>query len=376
MRVVVRRALAGEVGQEQEAGGAGEGGLGLGQQAGRCRARRAARRRRRGTLAPFSIAAIWYQRPGSAVAEGVDQALRGRAVGSRRRRRTAPRCRARRSRRPRRRRRCRSPPAGASPAPPATITPAGRPKRRARSGRTAPAGAVPSTRRGSMRRSRPLGASDRVATSRAAPRRASSVPAASDDVGGALAGELQADKSLGRRSEAARAQRPGSWRGQPEQLRRREAGHRRARRAMRASSGTPRAWSSAALGLGAAVVPQDGRPQRPVGRVEQHRAVHLAREADRGHAGHLARCARRASRSRALATACHQSSGSCSEASGAGWRGRERHARLAEDGLGLVDEDDLDRRGAEVDAEEARHRPRSAPARRRPRGRRRPAAPP
>ena len=65
-----------------------------------------------------------------------------------------------------------------------------------------------------------------------------------------------------------------------------------------------------ALRAGALVVPEDRRPQHPVGGVEQDEPVHLAGQADRPFPADGVE--------RRLASARHQSSGSCSAQPGCG----------------------------------------------------------
>ena len=77
------------------------------------------------------------------------------------------------------------------------------------------------------------------------------------------------------------------------------------------------ASSSAHSAAGANVVPQDGRPQHGAGLVQQHRAVHLAGQADALDRGQ-GRGVVAAQASMTSSIACHQACGSCSLCPGDG----------------------------------------------------------
>src|SRR4051794_6647792 len=268
------------------------------------------------TLAPFSIAAIWYQRPGTPwqkawtrrsgagwwLAEATKSCAEVPSETKPRPSSTAP---------------IPIPPAGVSPAPPATTTPAGRPKRCARSGRIRPVGAVPSTRRGRRGLSRPTRASAGSLQSRRASS-SSQVPAASETSVARSPVRWRRIRSLGRRSEAACSSVPGSWRASQRTfgaVKPAIAGTPR----LRARSGPPRAWSSAAS---ASARPSfhsmAGRSGRSAASSSTEACIWPERPTAATPA--ISRGCPAASRSRAAATASHQPSGSCSEASGAGWR--------------------------------------------------------
>jgi len=106
------------------------------------------------------------------------------------------------------------------------------------------------------------------------------VPAASD-VAGVVAGEAQAQVVLGQQHLGHRVEDRGLVLAHPGQLGRGEAGHGEVagdRMEVR------QRFHPAALRVAASVIPQDGRTQYAVAAVEQGGAVHLAAEADGGHA--------------------------------------------------------------------------------------------
>src|SRR5690606_35174834 len=102
------------------------------------------------------------------------------------------------------------------------------------------------------------------------------------------------------------------------------------------------------LGMGARVVPQDAGAQDVVGTVEEHGTVHLPRKADAAHGGPRRRgqvtqrrlCRRDPVGRGLLAPAV------------VGPRHRQRRRRLGNDLLGLVDQDALQARSAEIEPEE------------------------
>ena len=100
-------------------------------------------------------------------------------------------------------------------------------------------------------------------------------------VQGVLAGQAQPQVVLGQ--EDVRGARPhlGLVVADPDELRRREPGQRVVAgdldEPFRADRGTDRV----AFGSGPLVVPEDRRPEHPVGLVEQHQPVHLAGQPDR-----------------------------------------------------------------------------------------------
>ena len=206
------------------------------------------------------------------------------------------------------------PPAGVSPAPPATTTPGRRPKRRARSGRTSPVRSVPSTSLGRRDRRRPTAAI------------ASVVPVAPGlvekpgarrvgNVGRAFPGQPEPEEVLGEEERGRLAERGRLVAGQPEELRGREAGH--GRHAHPSGEVDPERLQLARL-----------RPARPsfqrmagrIGRSEGPRssAACIWPERPTASTPAISRGCSAESRPRAASTARHQSSGSCSDASGPG----------------------------------------------------------
>ena len=203
--------------------------------------------------------------------------------------------------------------AALSPAPPATGMPAGRPSSRGElraqaaadlaSPRRAPAsGPAASSRR---RAARP--------TSARRPVSSQEVPAESDISETCSPGQPEAQivlrqQDLGDLVEDRRLVVP-----HPDELRRGEAGKddvagRRAEDRIGVELGR--------FGEAARVVPQDAGPQHPVGRVEQRRAVHVARQADAPDA-RRDRCRARARRAAiACSVAATQCDGSCSDQPG------------------------------------------------------------
>ena len=137
--------------------------------------------------------------------------------------------------------------------------------------------------------------------------------------------------------------------GDPHRLRRGEAGHREVAGAAQEIGNAP--FELRAFGEGAAVVPQDRRPQRLVRRVEKGRAVHLAGQADAGE-----------SRERVRRVAAHGLDGGLDAFDPvvgillAPQRFRTRHVerggRLGDGSLLGVDQQRLDRRRADVEPEE------------------------
>jgi hypothetical protein len=134
----------------------------------------------------------------------------------------------------------------------------------------------------------------------------------------------------------------------PQQFRCGEAGHREI-----AGDLTARrhgALEGRALRGAAAIVPQDRRPQRPVGGVEERRAVHLAGEPDG------------ANLAAALRVEPYDGAIGCGPPirrilfRPAGMRARDGKWRscLAGDGPAVVDQDGLDAGGPDVDAEKHR----------------------
>ncbi len=153
--------------------------------------------------------------------------------------------------------------------------------------RHAPAGGEvrrqPAGRRGALDEARHLSAREAaggesfvrpVAFRRIEPERAGGVGHVLDR----LAGQPQADEGLGQEDLGDRCEDLRLVLRHPEEFRRGEAGHGEV-----AGDGVKRRETlleGAAFGEGATVVPQDGRPQHSIAIVEQHRAVHLAGQAD------------------------------------------------------------------------------------------------
>ncbi len=171
-------------------------------------------------------------------------------------------------------------------------------------------------------------------------------------VGRALAGQMQADHVLRQQQGAGAGECGRLVPRQPQQLRRGEAGERR--HAERGGQFRAEAFQRIGLGVRAAVVPQHRRAHRPVRRVEQHRRVHLPGQPDRRDLGDRRRCLglqarerrfhRRPPRIRVLLRR---------ERRGVG--GGERNLGAGPHCLPRIDDQRLDGRGAEIDAEEAGH---------------------
>ena len=134
----------------------------------------------------------------------------------------------------------------------------------------------------------------------------------------------------------------------PQQLGRREPRHRDIARDLPAIGGALLEFG--ALGVAAAVVPQDGRPQYPVARVEQGRAVHLAGQAEPAHGGVLGWMGRPDFRQRRHGGAPPVARVLLRPQR---LRARDRYgaAGLADDALRRIHQDDLDLGRADIDSE-------------------------
>ncbi len=167
-------------------------------------------------------------------------------------------------------------------------------------------------------------------------------------VRGGLAGQQQAQVVLGQQHPGDLPEDRRLVRLDPQQLRRREAGHRDVAGDLAAARLA--ALEFGALGMAAAVVPEDRRTQHAVLRIEQRRAVHVARQAEAADRAERARVGR-AQRS------------DCGDGGGPPvarvllrperLRPRDRHrpVRLADDAPGVVDQHRLHLGRAEVDAQ-------------------------
>jgi hypothetical protein len=132
------------------------------------------------------------------------------------------------------------------------------------------------------------------------------------------------------------------------QLRRGEAGHRQVAGDARELGHV--AHQRLALRTAAAIVPQDRRAQQGVVLVEQHRAVHLARQADAAHRAHRVR-ARLTEQRHRLIERRPPIGRSLLRPQRVRARDRERHARTRLDALRLGQQHELQFGGAEINAE-------------------------
>ena len=196
------------------------------------------------------------------------------------------------------------------------------------------------------RSSSPVAASI-AATSPAAPtsshKRARSVGRLADG----FAGQLQPQPVLRQQHARGAGEQVGLVLGDPHQLRRGETGHREVAGDV---GGCPvRGARARARARGAAVVPQDRRTQHRIVRVEQHGAVHLPGQAD----PRATASSRLPDDSARTAVLCRAPPivGVLLGPQRARAGQRERRRSLADEGAILVDEDRLDARRAEIDAE-------------------------
>src|SRR5262249_7352392 len=141
----------------------------------------------------------------------------------------------------------------------------------------------------------------------------------------------------------------------PQDLRRLEPGERRVARDLDEPALAHQLGDDLALLRGPLVVPEQCRPDHVARRVQEHRPVHLAGEADAGDVltvlGDLAR-----RRPEHLPNAVPPSRGILLGPLRAGREQRVLGRRGGDDGTLLVDGDRLGARGADVDADRARHR--------------------
>ena len=222
-----------------------------------------------------------------------------------------------------------------------------RPSGAASSGRRSPEGALPSTRRG-MWRAGEAGRLEQVvgpvAGADVEPEGAGGVGHLRDVVAGQAAGG-RSPWAAARRRCAAKISRLVL--AQPGDLRRGEARHGDV--AGDLAGAREGGLDLGALGHGAAVVPEDRRAQHLVVVVEADRAVHLAGEADAAQAGEAVLAGERVDGGLDAPATSPRDPARTSRGAGAG-RVR-RLARLADQPLVAVEEDGLDRGGADVDAE-------------------------
>jgi hypothetical protein len=208
--------------------------------------------------------------------------------------------------------------------------------------------ALLSTRRGICARVRPQAASSSSDQSRAAHVQ----PQGAGGVGGLAdlgTAELQAQPVLGQQHAGDASEQRRLMATQPQQLGGGEAGHGQV--AGHRVQHRRQALELGALGVAATVVPEDGRAQRPVVGIEQHRAVHLPRKTDGTHL--------RPGLRQALAQRRHRAFGGRPPVGRLllgpqrlGSRQLQGRRGLADHLLRVVEQQQLDLGGAQIDAEE------------------------
>jgi hypothetical protein len=163
-----------------------------------------------------------------------------------------------------------------------------------------------------------------------------------------LAGQLQAHVVLGQQDVLDARVDVGLVLREPQQLGRGEARERAVAGQLHEPREADPRLDLVALRLRAPVVPQDRRPQRAIGAVERDEPVHLARQPD-------TRGARGVELLQHLGSAAPPVLGVLFAPPGA--RRRQRVGALGdrEHRAALVDREALDRRGADVEPDEARH---------------------
>src|SRR5262249_50039627 len=147
---------------------------------------------------------------------------------------------------------------------------------------------------------------------------------------------------------------PGFVLLQPEELRRGEAGHRDD--AGNARETRHRVLQLTALRYRAAVVPDDRRPDHRVSRIEDQRAVHLAREGDGSDAAELDWLSISKRRNHGFGP-MPPFLGILLRPARSRLPAGNRSRRFGKNRLALVDEDALRRGGADIEPEEVHRRP-------------------
>ncbi len=167
-------------------------------------------------------------------------------------------------------------------------------------------------------------------------------------VGRPLAGQAQAHVVLGQQHGAGATEDLGLVLGDPQQLRGGEAGHREI--AGDLACGGDACFERGTLRRAAAVVPEDGRPQhRSAASSSTAPCIWPDRPMPRTAASAAGCRWRRVST--AVSVACHHAAGSCSDQRGCGRCTSSGDADLLDRNLAVVDQQRLERRRPEVDAE-------------------------